>query len=177
MFIHDSTFHNYLVLNFCPNELHHECSNDCSRDTTFLQREVDYQDLKPKETDNNGVKEHETREEIISNILQEEKFSLIAKKFKTSDSSKTYNFSNENAKKVYHSYKSKPESLTMNANTIKEELCIRKFLHVIRFDIAFKAKLKEFDSYCKERNSLESVLDDIIHSVRDGNVIDGIDCY
>lgn len=47
----------------------------------------------------------------------------------------------------------------------------------MRFDIDFDMKLKEFDTYCKERNNLENVLDDIISSIGEDNVIDGIDCF
>ena len=59
----------------------------------------------------------------------------------------------------------------------KKEYCIRQFLHTVRFEIDFEDKLKEFDVYCQERNGLVNVLDDIILSVREGNLIDGIDCF
>ena len=55
--------------------------------------------------------------------------------------------------------------------------CIYSFIHLVRFDIQFDMKLKEFDTYCKERNNLENVLDDIISSTGEDNVIDGIDCF
>ena len=171
------TFHNYLLQKFCRDDLQHECSNDCNSGTRFLETEMEYGVIQPKEThiNDNSVENHEIREEVISNILQEEKFALVAKNFKTLHSSKIYDIPNKNSQKAC----SKPvsESLPIKNSANKKEFCIRKFLHHVRFGIAFKSKLKEFDAYCEERNSLENVLDDIILSVREGNVIDGIDCY
>ena len=57
-------FHNYLAQNFCPDDLLHECSNDCNRSTKFPETEIEYEFLKPKEPylNENGVR-------VIGNLI------------------------------------------------------------------------------------------------------------
>ena len=114
------------------------------------------------------------QEKIISNILDEDKYSLVAQKFM------------ENGINTHRNICQDEMDLTKNENRRNKRLklslsptnqCSHKFLQLVRFDINFEEKLKDFEEYCKERTCLANVLEDIINSVGDENVIDGIDCF
>ena len=171
--------HNHLVAKFCADDLKHHCGNYCINQDNS-NKSTQNEDIYPH-TLNNSVMDSVglgDREEVISKILVEDKYSLMAHNFKGNNANPIRKTCHDQ-KHVTRNESSSIKQIEYSAFKTKHltESCTSKFLHRVRFEINFKFRLKEFDEYCEERNSLDSVLDDIIHSVGEGNVLDGIDCF
>ena len=176
--------YNHLKDKFSAEEVKHLCQTGCMQQNNEGGSPTchDYDSSKPYQHLNNEPNSIPlVREEVISEILDEEKCSLMRQQF-TKDRSNHENgqgekFSIQRKRKVSEG---REQFLTQGKKphlTTQEEMCVFKFLHRIRYDTNFDMRLKDFDEYCQERTSLESVLNDVIHSVGDRNIIDGIDCF
>ena len=118
----------------------------------------------------------ENKEMVLSKILEKDNFSPNEQnKESISENGKLHT---EKKPSKYEDINSAMKSkFSASMNRERNSNCAANFLQLIRFGINFDIKLKEFDNYCKNRISLESVLDDIISSIGEGNVIEEIDCF
>ena len=167
--------HEFLSSNFHSDELKHKCNLTCDQkydlladkegsicsETTYIHGSVDSKCNK--------------RDRIISDILEEDQYQVLVKKFKPN--AQTLESKNQNEEQLDQEAFSKINGSGSHVRVKNAVHCIYSFIHLVRFDIQFDMKLKEFDTYCKERNNLENVLDDIISSIGEDNLIDGIDCF
>jgi hypothetical protein len=173
--------HNHLAVKFSAEVLRHLCGDHCIKQTNIIDSSTHNEIMSHNTHENSlvlGSEKLEVREEVISKILNEDKYSLMAQTFKENGANpvrQTYQDENHVTKNERGNIKHLERSIFKTKQL--KQCCILEFLHRVRFDIHFNIRLKDFDEYCEERNSLDSVLDDIIHSVGDGNVIDGIDCF
>ena len=117
-----------------------------------------------------------TREDIIGDIIDEEKSYLMAKRFKLDNSKINRNTLNGGEENKYAGSDNINDSDPIKDKANKD-YCVRQFLQYVTFDIDYRLRLQEYDKYYNKLNSLDSVLDDILSSVSDKNQIDGIDCY
>merc|ERR1712150_336487 len=112
----------------------------------------------------------ENKEMVLSKILEKDNFSLIEQnKVSISENGQLHTEKKPSKNEDINSTMKSKYSASMIRE--RNSNCAANFLQLIRFGINFDIKLKEFDNYCKNRISLESVLDDIISSIGEGNVI------
>ena len=169
---------NHLIKTFQFEDLKHKCGSDCNG---YIQFPKVINQIQLKHSQNlDGSKEMnlETREKVIGSIVDEEKSYLMAKKFKLDNSN---NICNSNNGREQNKHKSSDKTNESGTFAIKDkadkEYCVRQFLQYVTFDIDFELRLQDYDKYYRGLNNLDSVLDDILSSVSDKNLIDGIDCY
>ena len=167
---------NFLLKGFSIKDLEHKCGKACSEYDTFPSLKNQFQLKEIKELDENYETKLNTREEVIGDILDEEKSYLMAKRFKVDSSRTSYISQNEGELSKYKEKDNKSEPGTIKDKPNKD-YCVRQFIQYVTFDINFEFQLQEYDKYYNKLNSLDSVLDDILSSVSDKNLIDGIDCY
>ena len=168
--------HGFLSSNFHSDELKHNCNPTCDEKYDQLADKEGSSCSKPTYTHGSIDSKCNKRDLITSTILEEDHYQVLVKKFKPN--TQTLESKNQNEEKSDQEAFSKiNESSSHIRGKDAAVHCIYSFIHLVRFDIQFDMKLKEFDTYCKERNNLENVLDDIISSIGEDNVIDGIDCF
>ena len=163
----------FLLGKFSIKDLEHKCGNACCEYDTFPSIVIKNQS-KVSEIPNET--KSDTREDVICDILDEEKSYLMAKRFKL-DKSRTCSISQSKGdQSKYKGSDNINESQTVKDKPDKD-YCVRQFIQYVTFDINLELRLQEYDKYHNKLNSLDSVLDDILSSVSEKNLIDGIDCY
>ena len=163
----------FLLGKFSISDLEHKCGKACCEYDTFPSIMIENQSKVSKIT---SETKSDTREDVICDILDEEKSYLMAKRFKL-DNSRTSSISQSKGDQS----KYKGSDNTNESHTVKDkpnkDYCVRQFIQYVTFDINLELRLQEYDKYHNKLNSLDSVLDDILSSVSEKNLIDGIDCY
>ena len=167
--------HGYLVSNFHSDELTHKCTPTCDEKYDLLADKEGSSCSQTTYTPGSIDSNYNKRDRIISDILEEDQYQVLVKKFKPN--TQTLESKNQNEEQTDQEASTKINGTSSHVGGKNAVHCSYSFIHLVRFDIHFDMKLKEFDKYCKERNNLENVLDDIISSIGEDNVIDGIDCF
>ena len=167
--------HGFLFSNFHSDELKHKCNPTCDKKYDLLADKEGSSCSQTTYTHGSIDSKCNKRDRIISDILEEDQYQVLVKKFKPN--TQTLESKNQNEEQLDQETFSKINGSSSHVVGKDAVYCIYSFIHLVRFDIQFDMKLKEFDTYCKERNNLENVLDDIISSIGEDNVIDGIDCF
>ena len=167
---------NFLVETFNINELKYNGEASGHEYIQFPNKASPIQSKEHMDLNKTDEAKLHTREDIIGDIMDEEKSYLMAKKFKIDNSKTNSNTLNGGEENKYAGSANINESDTIKDKANKD-YCVRQFLQYVTFDIDYKLRLQEYDKYYNKLNSLDSVLDDILSSISDKNQIDGIDCY
>ena len=162
----------FLLGKFNIRDLEYKCGNSFEYDTfpsIVIKNQSKVSEI-PSET------KSDSREDVICDILDEEKSYLMAKRFKLENSRTSSVSQSKGDQSKYKGSDNMNESHAVKDKPNKD-YCVRQFIQYVTFDINLELRLQEYDKYHSKLNSLDSVLDDILSSVSEKNLIDGIDCY
>ena len=135
--------HGFLSSNFHSDELKHECNPTCDENYDLWADKERSSCSQTTHTHGSIDRKCDKRDLIISDILEEEQYQVLVKKFKPN--TQTLESQNQNEEQSDQEGFSKINGSSSHVGGKDAVHCIYSFIHLVRFDIQFDIKLKEFD--------------------------------